>query len=98
MKDIKKYITESSKGWEYFKSVTDPSTFGIDLPGLDNKDAKWLFIDTQNEMISPYTEDDLRQATKDLENDDTIEKEVKKLKIGESYDSDGGISIYIRIK
>jgi len=98
MKDIKEYITESSKGWEYFKSVTDPSTFGIDLPGLDNKDAKWLFIDTQNEMISPYTEADLRQATKDLENDDTIEKEVKKLKIGESYDDDGGISIYIRIK
>ena len=49
-------------------------------------------------MISPYTEADLKQATKDLEDDDTIEKEVKKLKIGESYDSDGGINIYVRIK
>lgn len=98
MKNIKNYITESSKGWEYFKSVTDPSSLGIDLPGLDNKNAKWIYIDTQNEMISPYTEADLRQATKDLEGDDTIEKEVKKLKIGESYDADGGISIYVRIK
>ena len=97
MKNIKNYITESSKGWEYFKSVTDSSTLGIDLPGLDSKNAKWLFIDTQGEMISPYTEADLKQATKDLE-DDTLEKEVKKLKIDESYDADGGISIYVRIK
>ena len=97
MKNIKNYINESSKGWEYFKSVTDPSSLGIDLPGLDNKNVKWLYIDTQNEMISPYTEADLRQATKDLE-DDTLENEVKKLKIGESYDSDGGINIYVRIK
>jgi len=97
MKDINKYITESSKGWKYFKSVTDPSSLGIDLQGLDNKDAKWIYIDTQNEMISPYTEADLRQATKDLE-DDTLEKSVKALKIGESYDSDGGINIYVRIK
>ena len=98
MKNIKNYITESSKGWEYFKSVTDPSSLGIDLPGLDNKNAKWLLINTQDETISPYTEADLKQATKDLEDDDTIENEVKKLKIGESYDSDGGINIYVRIK
>lgn len=96
MKNIKNYLTESSKGWEYFKSVTDPSGAGIDLPGLDNKNAKWLLIDTQGEMISPYTEADLKQATKDLEDDDTIEKEVKKLKIGESFNADR--DIYIRIK
>jgi len=97
MKDINKYITESSKSWEYFKSVTDPSTAGINLPGLDNKDAKWLLIHMRDEMISPYTESDLKQATKDLE-DDTLEKSLKALKIGESYDSDGGINIYVRIK
>lgn len=97
MKNIKKYITESSKGWKYFKSVTDPSSLGIDLPGLDNKDAKWLLIHTQDEMITPYTESDLKQATKDLE-DDSLEKSVKALKIGESYDSDNGINIYVRIK
>ena len=95
MKNIKNYITESSKGWEYFESVTDTSS--INLPGLDNKATKWLFINTQGEMISPYTAADLKQATEDLE-DDTLEKEVKKLKIGESYDADGGISIYVRIK
>ena len=98
MKGLIEFLNESNNSWKYFQSVTDPSTFGIDLPGLGDKDAKWLFIDTQGEMISPYTEADLRQATKDLENDDTIEKAVKKLKIGESYDADGGISIYVRIK
>ena len=95
MKNIKNYITESSKGWEYFKSVTDPSGAGIDLPGLDNKNSKWLLIDTQGEMIAPYTESDLKQATKDLE-DDFVEKSVKALKIGESFNDDR--DIYIRIK
>ena len=95
MKNIKNYITESSKGWEYFKSVTDPSGTGINLPGLDNKDAKWILINNQDEMISPYTIADLKQATKDLE-DDFIEKSVKALKIGESFTADG--EIYIRIK
>lgn len=95
MKNIKNYITESSKGWEYFKSVTDPSSAGIDLPGLDNKDAKWILINNQDEMIAPYTEADLKQATKDLE-DDFIEKSVKALKIGESFAADE--DIYIRIK
>ena len=95
MKGLAEFLKESKKGWEYFQSVTD--TRSINLPGLDNNEAKWLFINTQGEMIAPYTEADLRQATNDLE-DDILEKEVKKLKIGESYDADGGISIYIRIK
>lgn len=95
MKNIKNYITESSKYWEYFKSVTDPSSAGIDLPGLDNKDAKWILINTQDEMISPYTTEDLKQATKDLE-DDYLEKSIKSLKFGESFVDDG--YIYIRIK
>lgn len=98
MKDIKHFINESSKGWEYFKSVTDPSTAGINLPGLENKNTKWLLINTQNEMIAPYTESDLKQASEDLEDDGYLEKSVKALKIGESFDSDGGINIYIRIK
>ena len=98
MKNIKNYITESSKGWEYFKSVTDPSSLGIDLPGLDNKNAKWLLINTQGEMISPYTEADIKQASEDLEDDGYFEESIKALKIGESFDSDGGINIYVRIK
>ena len=42
MKNIKNYIMESHKGWEFFKSVTDPSTAGINLPGLESNDVKWL--------------------------------------------------------
>lgn len=97
MKGLAEFLKESKKAWKYYESVTDPSYRSIDLPGLDDDEAKWLFINTQGEEIAPYTEADLRQATKDLE-DDFLEKEVKKLKIGESYDADGGISIYVRIK
>lgn len=98
MKNIKNYINESSNAWEYFSSVTDPSSAGIKLPGLDNKDAKWLYINTESQMITPYTEDDLKQWTKDYEGDDTGEKAVKALKIGEIYNEDGGINLYVRIK
>ena len=95
MKGLTEFLKESKKGWEYFKNVID--TRGISLPGLDDDEAKWLYINTQGETIAPYTEADLKQATEDLE-DDFLETEVKKLKIGESYDADGGISIYVRIK
>jgi hypothetical protein len=33
-----------------------------------------------------------------MDEGDDILKECQKLKIGESYDADGGISIYVRIK
>lgn len=98
MKNITNYITESRKGWEYFKSVTDPSTASIDLPGLDKKEVKWILINTETESISAVTERDLKQWTEDYEGFDEGEKAVKALKVGESYDSDGGINIYIRIK
>lgn len=98
MKDIKTYINEGNKGWEYFSNVTSPSTSGIDLPGLDKKEVKWIIINTETESISAVTERDLKQWTEDYEGDDTGEKAVKALKVGESYDSDGGINIYVRIK
>ena len=98
MKDIKTYINEGNKGWEYFSDVTSPSTASIDLPGLDKKEVKWILIDTETESISAVTERDLKQCTEDFEGFDEGEKAVKALKIGESYDSDGGINIYVRIK
>lgn len=98
MKDIKNYIMESHKGWEFFKSVTDPSTAGVDLPGLDNNAVKWILINIETESISAVTERDLKQWTEDYEGFDEGEKAVKALKVGESYDSDGGINIYVRIK
>ena len=98
MKDIKNYINESSNAWEYLSSVSDPSHSGIKLSGLEKKDAKWLYINTDSQIITPYTEDDLKQWTEDFEGDDTGEKAVKALKIGEIYDADGGINLYIRIK
>ena len=98
MKTIKDFINESNKGWEFFASVTDPSTVGIDLPGLENRAVKWLLINTETESISGVTTQDLEQWTKDFEGFDEGEKAVKALKVGESYDADGGINIYIRIK
>lgn len=98
MKNIANYITESREGWVYFESVTDPSTAGINLPGLDKKEVKWILINTETESISGVTERDLKQWTEDFEGFDEGEKAVKALKVGESYDSDGGINIYVRIK
>ena len=99
MKDINSYITESYKnGWQFFKSVTDPSYAGINLPGLENNDVKWLLINTETDSISGVTAQDLKQWTEDFEGFDEGEKAVKALKVGESYDADGGINIYIRIK
>ena len=98
MKDIKTYINEGNKEWEYFSDVTAPSTVGIDLPGLDKKEVKWILINTETESISAVTERDLKQWTEDFEGFDEGEKAVKALKIGDSYDSDGGINIYVRIK
>ncbi len=98
MKTIKDFINESNQGWEYFSDVTFPSTAGIDLPGLDKKEVKWILINTETESISAVTERDLKQWTEDYEGFDEGEKAVKALKIGDSYDSDGGINIYVRIK
>ena len=95
MKNIEKFLTESKHDWSYQSDI-----FGYDdikLPNLGNDENKWLFINTEGEMIAPISESDLENFADDME-DDTILKECKKLKIGESYDADGGISIYIRIK
>ena len=96
MKDIKKFINENKKGWSFVSSTWDNSG-GESLSGLNRKDVKWLFISTETEILMPVTEKDLEGWSEDF-GDDTLEKEVKALKIGDSYDADGGISIYVRIK
>ena len=99
MKNIKSFIAEAaSKGWKFFANITDPSTNGVNLPNLDNKDIKWLLINTENQTISGVTEKDLKQWSEDFDGFEEGEKAVKALKIGDSYDADGGINIYIRIK
>ena len=95
MKDIKNFIFESNNGWNYFKDVYDPSGAGLKLNGLNANDVKWIYIDIDKNTICPYTENNLTQATKDLE-DDYLENELNKLKVGESYNENG--KIYIKIK
>ena len=96
MKNITNYLTEGNSSWEYFKSVYDPSGTGLKLNGLDNADVKWIYIDIDDHSITPYTEDDVKQATQDL-GDDYLEKELLKLKIGDCYNEDAK-NIYLRIK
>ena len=95
MKDIKNFINESNNSWTFYKSVYDPTSKGLKLNGFDNTDVKWIYIDINNNSICPYTEDDVKQATKDLE-DDYLEEELYKLKVGDSYNAEG--NIYLRIK
>ena len=89
MKDGK--IQES---WEYNSSLLSPET---DVEFNVPKNAKWLLINTETEMISAVTEKDV-DSFKDDFDDNEIGPALKKLKIGESYDADGGINIYVRIK
>lgn len=90
MKHIKSFINE---GWEFLSDLHNTKSDNINIP----KEAKWLLINTEGEMISAITENDLDSFEDDF-NDKETAQEVKKLKIGESYDADGGINIYIRIK
>lgn len=91
MKDIVNKINEN---WEYIDDLRS-SAKGIELDVP--KKAKWLLINTETETISAVTENDLNSFEDDF-GDDVTGPEVKKLKIGDSYDADGGINIYIRIK
>ena len=91
MKDIKNFISESS--WEFQSNLNDTVGEGIDVPD----DAKWLLINTETEMIIAITEKDLDSFKDDFDDEETGPA-VKKLKVGESFDADGGINIYIRIK
>ena len=97
MKNIKNFITESSSAWVYNQDIMENQPRDIDLPKLGDPKNKWLFINTETEILMPVTEKDLAGWSEDF-GDDTLEKEVKALKIGDSYDADGGISIYVRIK
>ena len=91
MKDIVNKINEA---WEYLDDLRSSGEgIKLDIP----KNAKWLLINTETETIFAVTEKDL-DSFKDDFDDDITGPEVKKLKIGESYDADGGINIYIRIK
>ena len=95
MKTIINFINESNNGWKFYKSVNDPTGAGLKLNGFDNTDVKWIYINIKDYSICPYTEDDVKQATKDLE-DNYLEEELHKLKIGYSYNDEG--NIYLRIK
>ena len=90
MKDLKTKINES---WEFQSHLHDAESDEINIP----KNAKWLLINTETEIICAITEKDLDSFAVDFDDEDTGPA-VKKLKIGESYDADGGINIYIRIK
>ena len=98
MKDIKNFITEDNGGWVYTQDIMENQPKDISLPRLDKPENKWLFINTQGEMIAPVSEADLKEWADEMEEGDDILKECQKLKIGEAYDADGGISIYVRIK
>lgn len=90
MKTLKDRITE---GWEFTSHLHDTDSDELNIP----EKAKWLLINTEGEMITAITEKDLDSFKDDFDDEETG-LAIKKLKIGESYDADGGINIYVRIK
>jgi len=98
MKDIKQYITEGKTGWEFFDNVTDTFGSGIELSGLNKNNIKWLLVNLDSEIIAGVTEHDLDSWTEDDEYFKDAAKAIKSLNVGDSYDADGGINIYLRIR
>lgn len=90
MKDI---ISKINENWEYTDNLQSREGVEINVP----EKAKWLLINTESEIITAVTEKELDSFKDDFDDDETAQA-VKKLKIGESYDADGGINIYVRIK
>lgn len=90
MKHIGNFINED---WEFQSHLHDTESDELNIP----EKAKWLLINTEGEMITAITEKDLDSFKDDFDDEETGPA-VKKLKIGESYDADGGINIYVRIK
>lgn len=93
MKDIKNYLIMEYNPWKYNSGMHGTEDEDLNIP----PQAKWLLINPETETIIAITEKDL-DSFKDDFDDDTTGEAVKKLKIGESYDADGGINIYVRIK
>lgn len=89
MKDI---VTRIREGWEFNSTIGDGGDFCV----IPNK-AKWLMINTETEVVAAVTENDVDGFGEDF-GDDALAKALKGLKVGETYDADGGITIYIRIK
>lgn len=98
MEELNKYLSNKlfNEDWEYVPSSYNGD--GEPLEELNDKNVKWIFINTETEVIMPVTEKDLKGWADDFDLGDEFINSIKALKIGESYDADGGISIYIRIK
>lgn len=95
MKDINTYLTEGKSGWQFDRGTLKQSSLSLDE--LNDSDVKWIRINIESEVIIPVTKEDIKLWAEDDENDE-LEKSVNSLKVGETYDADGGINLYIRIK
>ena len=59
--------------------------------------AKWIGIYTEGETIEGITEDDVKWWKDDFEDDEIINN-MYDIELGDAWDSDGGLHIYIRIR
>ena len=108
MKDIISKINES---WEYTDNLQSREGVEINVPEkakwlLINTEGEMITAVTEKELdsmgedvesLSDKYKKELDSFKDDFDDDETAQA-VKKLKIGESYDADGGINIYVRIK
>jgi len=60
-------------------------------------DVKWVGIYTEGETIESVTEDDIKSWEDDFEDEEIINN-MYDIELGDAWDSDGGLHIYIRIR
>lgn len=90
MRTINEYMNESNNDqWTILTSMNGIKQAKVDL---NNSEMLWFNLDSQ--MMAPISSDDIRY----LEHEDKdLADIIRSLKVGESYDADGGINIYMRI-
>lgn len=90
MRTINNFINESNNDqWIINTSVNGAKQAKVDF---NNSEMLWFNLDSQ--VMAPMSNDDIRY----LEHEDQdLANAIEGLKVGESYDADGGINIYMRI-
>jgi len=87
MKEITKYLTESHNQWD------------IDNEWAFNASTEFMWINTEGQSIGFMSEKQVKSFVDDFgeEEQGTVD-DILALKVGEMYDSDAGINLYVRIK
>lgn len=92
MKNTVESILDINEGKNSWNIVNGASGRVLSTVGFD----QYLWINLESQEIGSFSEKRIESFASDF-GDEHIANELKKLKVGEVYDADGGINIYIKL-